>query len=80
MIILAVLLNFRAVTIIRAYNNYALTSAEFATKSQLQRNNPVLISTLPTADEIKADAIPIIKFIQIAESRVAFVNHRRDQL
>ena len=67
------------VSIIRAYRNYALTSATFATKWQLQRNDPVLITALPSADVIKADAILIIKFIQTAESRVAFVNHKRDQ-
>ena len=55
------------VSIIQAYRNYALTCATSATKWQLQRNNPVLITALPFADLIKEDAIPIMNFVKIVE-------------
>ena len=55
------------VSIIRAYRNYALICVRFATKWQLQRNNPVLISILSTANVIKGDAILTMKFIKIVE-------------
>ena len=67
MLLLAGFMNFWTVSIIRAYRKNAPTCAMFATKWQLQYNNPALISTLSSADVIKADAILTIKFIKIVE-------------